>query len=102
MRALSLVLLVISAGNLFAQSTGQLAGSVVDATGASVPGAKVSLLLPHAKAAALATTATSDGLFNFTGVRPDTYTLTVEAKGFTTYKANGVIVDSVRTTSLAP
>jgi hypothetical protein len=86
----------------YAQATGQLTGSVVDASSASIPNARVDLMLPGGSAALLTSTTTSDGLFTFVGVRPATYMLHVDAKGFNQYKAGNIVIDPARTTSLPP
>lgn len=87
---------------LVAQVAGRLTGSVVDATGASIPNAKVSLFLPGGSTAVLTTQTTADGNFDFTSVRPDFYTIAVEAPGFTKFSQTNVKVDPSKTTSLPP
>jgi hypothetical protein len=75
--------------------TGSIQGSVVDSTGAAIPGATVTIVrgvtdVKH--------TATSDssGLFDFPNLEVGTYTLTVTAPGFATYisKSNTLEVGS--------
>jgi hypothetical protein len=85
--ALSLVVL-LTAASAFAQVAGKLSGSVVDPSGAVVPGATVNVFLTSGKEPVLAGKTNAAGLFVFTAVRPDTYDLTVEAQGFlkTTYR----------------
>lgn len=85
-----------------AQVTGRLSGTVVDASGAVVPDAQVQLILPGGKAAVLEATTTKEGIFSFIGVRPGTYDITVEAKGFVPARFPGVAVDPIRETSLPP
>src|SRR6266536_6184869 len=92
--------LVILGGSVWAQVTGRLSGSVTDASGAPVPNAEVNLLLAGGSKAALSTVTTGDGLFSFTNVRPETYDLTIESKGFVKYTLRGVKVDTGRETSL--
>ena len=77
-------------------------GSVVDSSGAGVPGAKVNLLLPGGKAAILATETGSSGLFDFQTVRPGTYNLTVQHPGFARSMMGNVLVEPVRQTELTP
>jgi hypothetical protein len=86
----------------FGQVAGRVTGSVVDATGASIPNAKVSLYLPGGAIPVLSTETTSDGLFDFAAVRPDFYRLTVENPGFNTFTQENVKVDPSRVTSLPP
>ena len=93
-------LFILAAGSLAAQVTGRISGSVTDASGAAVPGAEVSLSLAGGRVAILKTSTTAQGFFNFSGVRAENYTLTVEAKGFVTYNLRPVKVDPARETPL--
>ena len=85
-----------------AQVTGSLSGSVVDASGAAVPNAQVKILLPAGNAPILSATTTNEGLYSFIGVRPGTYDVTVDAKGFVTSTLHDVRVGPIRETSLPP
>src|SRR5450755_4579842 len=99
------LVLAISAaltGSCLAQVSGRLTGSVADASGAAVAGAAVNLLLPGGSKPVLATVTTPEGLFSFTGVRPTSYDLVVESKGFLRYSLRRVKVDPARETSLPP
>ena len=87
---------------LLAQVAGRLTGSVVDATGATVPNAKVSLYLPGGNTPVITTQTTSEGNFDFATVRPDFYRVTVESTGFQKSTQENVKVDPSRTTSLPP
>jgi hypothetical protein len=71
--------------------TAQLTGTVTDSSGGVVPGAKVILT---DEATNIEATATTDdrGVYGFTGVRPGTYVLRVEAKGFTTVERKGLVL----------
>ncbi|HYL34509.1 MAG TPA: carboxypeptidase-like regulatory domain-containing protein [Bryobacteraceae bacterium] len=93
---------ILVALHAWAQVDGRLSGTVVDPTGASVPGAKASLYLPGVKTAALTTATTSDGNFDFAAVRPDYYTLVIESAGFAKYSQVDVKVDAARQTTLPP
>ena len=84
----------------FAQESGRVSGVVVDQTGAAVPGAKVELFLEGTGAAALSTVTTSAGVFNFAGVRPATYSLIVEAPGFSKSTTSGIEVNGARETAV--
>ncbi|MFB3828520.1 MAG: carboxypeptidase regulatory-like domain-containing protein [Bryobacteraceae bacterium] len=86
---------------LAAQVTGRVSGTVVDASGAAVPDAAVRLVLAGGARAALETKTTGEGLFALTGVRPETYDLTVEKAGFVPYAVRGLKVDPARETALA-
>jgi hypothetical protein len=78
----SLVFLAILAPAVFAQvATSRLDGMVQDQSGASVPGATVTVV--NTKTDAKFTfTVGADGLFVFPSLQPGTYTLTAEAPGF--------------------
>ena len=86
------VALLASAG-LHAQVAGRVTGTVVDATGAAVPEASVSLQLPGSGAAAYSTKTTTAGAFTLASVNPVIYDLVVEAKGFLTTKISELKVD---------
>ena len=94
--------LVLGLTPTFAQVNGRISGTVLDPSGAVVAGANVHLLLPDGKTAVLNTTTTRDGIYSFIGVQPGTYTVSVEAKGFSTSTAAGVVVSPIRETSLSP
>jgi outer membrane receptor protein involved in Fe transport len=84
--ALSAVLSLGSA-NLFGQAeTGQIAGSVLDASGGVVGNAAVKIT-NVATAAIRETTTSSSGLFNVANLEPADYSVTVTAPGFTTYES---------------
>lgn len=96
------VLFAVLAGLASGQVAGRLTGSVVDPSGASVADATVNVYLPGGKTPVLTTKTTSDGIFDFTAVRPDTYRVEVLEAGFNNYAQNDVVVDPVRQTTLAP
>jgi len=102
MRFFRLLLIPALVTIVTAQDTGRLTGTILDPTGAAVTGAKVELFLPGGTAAVLATLTTGEGLFSFTGVRPVSYDLVVDASGFRGYRARQVKVDPGRETSLPP
>jgi hypothetical protein len=85
-----------------AQFSGRVTGSVVDASGAVVPNADVELYLAGGKKPLLTTRTSGDGLFNFSGVRPAYYDLTVQSKGFLNTTLRGLSVDPARETSVPP
>jgi hypothetical protein len=97
-----LVIIVAFAGLAFGQVNGRLTGSVVDPSGASVVNATVNVYLPGGKTPVLTMKTTSDGIFDFTAVRPDTYRLEVEAAGFNRFVQENIAIDPVHQTSLAP
>ena len=77
------LLLVAGAGNLWGQATTSLNGRVSDATGAVIPGAKVTLLL-QSTAAVRTITSDSSGHYQLSQLTPGRYTLSVSAPGFAT------------------
>src|SRR5664279_3970629 len=85
---------------LFAQFSGRVTGSVVDASGASVPDAQVDLYLAGGKKPLLSTRTSPDGQNNFNSVRPASYDLTVESKGFVKPTLRNLTVDAARETSV--
>ena len=99
--AILLVLVLTQLSSIvMAQATGRVTGSVVDATGAVIPGATVSLKLAGGKAAVFQTVTSASGLFGFTGIRPASYDLTVEQKGFTTAAIANIKVDALKESAL--
>jgi len=99
---LSLFVLCVSL-SAFAQSstTGSLEGTVVDQTGAAVPGATVNVTSPNLISAQSATTDDS-GHFRVLGLPPGKYMVTVEAagKGFSKFEQKDVEVSLSKTSSL--
>jgi hypothetical protein len=76
-----------------AQGAGNVTGIVLDVSGASVPGAQVSLM--HEDGTELHTMVSEGkGEFNFTGIPPGSYLVIVNAEGFATFtSAEFVVVD---------
>jgi len=91
----ALVLVVTALGpNLVAQNvTAQLTGTVVDATGAVVPKANVTLT-NEATTDVRRTVTNSDGFFTFAAVPPGTYTCTVEQTGFNQWQTTHIALDA--------
>jgi hypothetical protein len=76
----------------FAQSvTGQISGTVTDASGAVVTGATVKLTHDLSTQARSFTT-DGNGSFTFVGIVPGAYTLNVTQAGFRTYEQKGITV----------
>jgi len=93
LRLLLGALLLFFAGGqqLHAQSqiTASLSGTVLDASGKAVNGAKVTLASPNRGFSRTYSTV-ENGLYTFTLLPPDTYNLEVEAAGFKHYKQEGI------------
>ncbi len=62
--------------------TATLAGTVVDPTGAVIPGATVTMKPPQPNAASITATSDSSGSFSVTGLAPGTWTVSASAPGF--------------------
>src|SRR2546421_11716267 len=79
---IALLLTFVSAVALQAQTaTGEVNGTVTDPNGAAVPGATLKLMNQATKGETEVTTNQS-GYFTFVSLKPASYTLMVEAKGF--------------------
>src|ERR1700693_5701507 len=83
-----------------AQISGRVTGSVVDASEAAVPEAQVDLFLAGGKKPLLTVKTSANGLYNFIGVRPADYDLSVEARGFVKAVVRGISVDPARETEV--
>jgi len=73
-------------------STGSIAVVVYDKTGAAMPGATLTLRDTATSATRTATTST-EGYYEFAQLRPGTYDLTAEAKGFRRMVQRSIVVD---------
>ena len=93
---------MFAVSGLNAQVAGRLSGSVVDQTGASIPGATVNIFVPGGKEPVLSGTTNEAGLFSFSAVRPETYDIGVESTGFTKAMVRQVKVAPQQETGLAP
>src|SRR5437660_679262 len=88
-----MLLLFLSAPPLRAQvDTGTILGTVTDASGAPINGAKVTLT-NEGTSAALSTTTATDGGYKFTPVKIGSYKLTVSFQGFQTMTQTNVPVN---------
>jgi hypothetical protein len=74
------------------QLTATLSGTATDQTEARIPGATV-LLTSDTTGDKRDSKADSDGFFSITAVPPGSYTLTVTAKGFSTWKETGILLN---------
>ena len=86
----SFLILLLFIPQMHAQlTTGSLSGTITDTARAVVPNANV-VLLDEATKDRRTTTSNSVGRFTFAAVQPGTYTVTIEAPGFTTWQQAGV------------
>src|SRR5437667_11768802 len=97
--ASTFVILLLLAVAVRAQlpSNGEVTGTVVDASGAAIAGANVSLI-DRATSTAHGTKTDAAGEFSFRTVVPRTYDLTAQAHGFQTTVARALIVLFAKTT----
>ena len=80
---------IVPTGAAFAQA-GEIAGTVVDASGARLPGASVRLSGESGPSREVQTD--GEGRFAITGLVPGTYALSVSLGGFSTVAVDGVVV----------
>src|ERR1051325_5430575 len=96
---IALAVVCLAAPFLNAQVAGRLSGTVVDQTGASVPGATVNVYVAGGKEPVLTGKTNDAGVFSFIAVRPDSYDVAVEAKGFARTVVHQVKVSPIQETS---
>ncbi len=89
--AIVVLLVLFAAVNLYAQDTGEIAGTVRDNTGAVIQGADVKVT-GAAGGIERNTTTNSDGDYLAAGLPGGTYNIVVTSKGFKTFKGNGVVL----------
>ncbi len=87
---LALLLCVVPGG--FATDAGSLTGTVVDPSGAAIPGALVKLINPATGNAQSASTSI-EGAYKFLAIAAGHYQITIEAPGFKPYVAPDVIIN---------
>src|SRR5215472_15841355 len=73
----------------WAQATTSLTGTVLDARGAVVPRAKITLSNPDTGLVRAAASG-PDGVYEFRQLMPGTYALSVEAEGFRKFESQGL------------
>lgn len=84
-----------------ATTTGNLAGTVTDPSGAAVPKATLTINNPLVGASVTQHT-NSEGGYSFADLQVGVYTLTVTAPGFSTTVIQNVIIDTGRSSNLNP
>jgi outer membrane receptor protein involved in Fe transport len=97
---LFLFLAACAAGSAFAQTTGDLDGTVTDQNGGPLPGASVELRSPSLQGAR---TAVSDqaGRYRFPALSPGVYAVTAKLTGFSSAERTGLKVSLGATTTVA-
>jgi hypothetical protein len=88
---LAVLLAMFAVTSVSAQDTGDITGTVRDNSGAVVRGAEVKIS-GTAGGIERSTTTNSDGDYLEAGLPGGTYNLTITAKGFKTFKGNGVVL----------
>jgi len=91
------LILVVSVS---AQVAGRLSGSVLDSSGAAIPGANISVYVAGGKEPVLTGSSNEAGLFTFPAVRPETYDVVVESAGFAKATLRDVKVSPLQETGL--
>jgi hypothetical protein len=100
--ALAAIVLLLTSLSALAQTTSAaLSGVVTDATGARIPGASVSLVNQNTKDKRT-NKANTAGEFNFSGLTPGEYTLTVSYKGFENFSERDIALHPGDSSSLPP
>ena len=100
--ALALLLcvgLVMPAAMAQTGGEGAISGTVTDSTGALVPRAAV-VVRNNATGVETTRTASSDGFYNVSPLIPGTYSLTVSASGFATFKQENLVVNALNNLGL--
>lgn len=90
----SLVFVLMPFLAAFGQNTGRISGSVMDASGAAIPGASVKLFVAGGAAPIASMSSSNEGVFFFPALQPVYYDLSVEVKGFRTEIRRGLKVDA--------
>src|SRR5579862_7737814 len=91
--ALTTALLLFTCGSIYGQIvSGNITGSIYDATGGSVPNARV-VIRNDATGVEAATLSASDGQYHLSNLAVGTYTVQVEAEGFMKTQLKGVNVE---------
>jgi hypothetical protein len=83
---------LLFASSALAQTTGAINGTVLDNTGAILPGATVSATSP-AQMGVQTTVSNAQGIYRFPSLVPGTYTVLYELGGFSTLRREGIIVN---------
>ncbi len=94
-----LFLAALLAGSAFAQTTGDLDGSVTDQNGGPLPGASVELKSPSLQGARTAVTDAA-GRYRFPALAPGVYAVTAKLSGFASNERTGLRVSLGATTTI--
>src|SRR6185312_416259 len=93
-QVVSLMLLLLATCSVRAQlaGTGSIQGNIVDATGAAIPHASVTLIEESTQVKRTAVSDTS-GVYTFPNINIGTYTIRVGSPGFSTYVSTGNVLE---------
>jgi Carboxypeptidase regulatory-like domain len=80
-------------------TTATISGTVMDQTGAVIPGASISIRDLNTNAAT-ATNSNNDGSFVVPGLPVDAYSVTISKPGFGTFSSTGIVLHPATTTSV--
>jgi len=94
-------LMALGSQSTWAQQTGSINGTVVDPSGAGVPGADV-VLTNDGTGATRQMLSSAQGYFNFTDLSAAHYSLQVTARGFETLKMSGLTLNVQQQMTVAP
>ena len=99
--AASLTCAMLFSVNAFAQTggTGAISGTIVDSTGAVIPGATITAT-NVATGVVTTRVATGAGVYNIGALIPGVYTVTVSYSGFSSFKQENVTLDALDTVGL--
>jgi hypothetical protein len=90
--AASLLLAALFLASAHAQTTGSVAGTVEDQSGAVVPKAKITLK-NQSSGDLRQSVSNGSGYFSFASVLPGTYDLSIESQGFKIWESKGIHID---------
>src|ERR1700722_5806460 len=96
---LALLALFLPGTQLQAQN-GMITGTVVDSSGAAIPGAQVQIVNQATGAVTRDATTDSTGTFRALNIPPATYTIKVTANGMSELQRNGIVLDQEQSLSL--
>lgn len=99
--ALATILILCGTANAQLAGKGAIRGSVVDPTGAAIPGATIAAT-NSATGLTVRTTSTSSGDYNLSTLDPGKYTVVVTATGFEGLKQENVQVNALETQTFNP
>ncbi|HMH12680.1 MAG TPA: carboxypeptidase regulatory-like domain-containing protein [Edaphobacter sp.] len=96
---LALLVLFLPGTQLQAQ-TGMISGTVIDSSGAAIPGAQIQIVNQATGALTRNATSDSSGTFRALNIPAATYTVKVTASGMSELQRNGIVLDQEQSLSL--